>query len=132
VNVDGKKVSAGGQNSIAVWTIDQTTGEPTLIQNADGLAIEMRTFAIDPSGRMLVAASVQSLLVRDGADLKMPPAGLSVFRIGGDGKLAFAREYDVDVAIGPSSGAAWCRSPERSARPLKIARRCSAPSCFVV
>src|SRR5262249_21121615 len=54
VTVDGKKVSAGGQNSIAVWTVDQATGEPTLIQNADGRAIELRTFAIDPTGRMLV------------------------------------------------------------------------------
>jgi len=37
------------------------------------------------------------LLVRDGADLKMLSAGLSVFRIGGDGKLALVHEYDVDV-----------------------------------
>ena len=34
------------------------TGEPTLIQNADGRSIELRTFGIDPGGRMLVAASI--------------------------------------------------------------------------
>jgi len=29
--------------------------------------------------------------------VKTVPAGLSVFRIGDDGKLTFARKYDVDV-----------------------------------
>jgi 6-phosphogluconolactonase len=73
------------------------SGEPTLIQNADGHAIELRTFAIDSTGRMLVAANVQPLLVREGADLKMLSAGLSVFRVAGDGKLTFVRKYDLDV-----------------------------------
>jgi hypothetical protein len=35
-SVDGKTVSAGGENNIAVWTLDPATGEPTLIQNAEG------------------------------------------------------------------------------------------------
>src|SRR5262249_14786467 len=55
IDIQGKKAWAGGQNNIAVYSLDPATGEPTLIQNADGKAIEMRTFAIDPSGRMLVA-----------------------------------------------------------------------------
>lgn len=97
VTVDGKTVSAGGENNIAVWALDQATGEPTLIQNAEGHAIEMRTFAIDPSGRMLVAASIKPLLVRDGGGLKTLQAGLSVFRIGADGKLDFVRKYDIDT-----------------------------------
>jgi hypothetical protein len=29
--------------------------------------------------------------------VKTIPAGLSVFRIGNDGKLAFVRKYDIDV-----------------------------------
>lgn len=97
VTVDGKTVSAGGENSIAVWALDPATGEPTLIQNAEGQAIEMRTFAIDPSGRMLVAASIKPLLVRNGGGLKTLPAGLSVFRIGADGRLEFVRKYDIDT-----------------------------------
>ena len=96
-SVDGKTVSAGGENNIAVWTLDPATGEPTLIQNAEGHAIEMRTFAIDPSGRMLVAASIRPLLVREAGGLKTLPAGLSVFRIGADGKLDFVRKYDIDT-----------------------------------
>ena len=37
--------------------------------------------------------------VRDGDAVKTVPAGLSVFRIGDDGKLTFARKYDVDVGV---------------------------------
>jgi len=97
VDFEGQKVFAGGENSIAVFSIDQSTGEPTLIQNIDGHGIQLRTFAIDPSGSMMVAASIQPLPVREGGTIKTLSAGLTVFRIGGDGKLAFARKYDVDV-----------------------------------
>jgi 6-phosphogluconolactonase (cycloisomerase 2 family) len=94
VEVEGKKVFAGGDNGIAVFAINQTTGEPTLIQNMDGHGIQLRTFAIDPSARMMVAASILPLPVREGGTLA---AGLTVFRMGADGKLAFARKYDVEV-----------------------------------
>jgi 6-phosphogluconolactonase len=57
--------------------------------------LHVRTFAIDPSGRMLAAASIRPLLVREGAGVTIVPAALSVFRIGPDGKLDFARKYDV-------------------------------------
>jgi 6-phosphogluconolactonase len=97
VDFEGKKVFAGGENGIAVFSIDQSTGEPTLVQSADGHGITLRTFAPDPSARMLVAASQVALPVRDGGAVKTLSAGLSVFRIGGDGKLDFARKYDVDV-----------------------------------
>ena len=97
VEFEGKKVFAGGENGIAVFSIDQSTGEPTLVQSADGHGITLRTFALDPSARMLVAASQVALPVREGATVKTLSAGLSVFRIAGDGKLDFARKYDVDV-----------------------------------
>jgi 6-phosphogluconolactonase len=97
VEFEGKKVFAGGENGIAVFAIDPSTGEPTLVQSMDGRGITLRTFALDPSARMLVAASQVALPVRDGGAVKMLPAGLSVFRIGTDGKLDFARKYDVDV-----------------------------------
>jgi 6-phosphogluconolactonase len=97
VEFEGKKVFAGGENGIAVFSIDQSTGEPTLVQSADGHGITLRTFALDPSARMLVAASQVALPVRDGATVKTLSAGLSVFRVGADGKLDFARKYDVDV-----------------------------------
>ena len=49
VEFEGKKVFAGGENSVAVYSINPETGEPTLIQNIDGHGIQLRTFAIDPS-----------------------------------------------------------------------------------
>jgi 6-phosphogluconolactonase (cycloisomerase 2 family) len=97
VEVDGKKIVPDGENNIAVFAINQDTGEPTLIQNADGRAVELRTFGIEPSGRMLVTASIKAVPVRDGAGIGTLPAKLDVFRIGGDGKLDMARQYDVDT-----------------------------------
>jgi 6-phosphogluconolactonase len=94
---EGKKVFAGGENSVAVFAIDQTTGEPTLIQNADGHANYLRTFGIDPEGRILVTASVWPMPVREGTDIKTVPAAISMFRIGSDGKLEFVRKYDIDA-----------------------------------
>ena len=82
---------SGGENSVAVFAIDQTTGEPNLIQNIDGRGIQLRTFGIDPTGRILVVASIMA-----SADGTLP-AGITVMRIAADGKLTFARKYDVDV-----------------------------------
>src|SRR5215467_11689564 len=70
VDFQGKKVFAGGENSIAVFAINQSTGEPALIQNIDGHGIQLRTFAIDPSAQLLVAASLEPLLMREGATIK--------------------------------------------------------------
>ena len=100
VDFQGKKVFAAGENNMAVWAIDQKTGEPALIQNADGHANQLRTFSLDASGRMLVAASVNPILMRDGNNVSNLSAGLTVYRIGGDGKLSFARKYDVDTSMG--------------------------------
>ncbi len=97
VAYEGKSVFGGGENSIAVFAIDPRSGEPTLIQHIDTRGFHVRTFALDPSGRMLVAASILSLPVRDGTRVTNVPAGLSVFRVGGDGKLDFVRKYDVEI-----------------------------------
>jgi 6-phosphogluconolactonase (cycloisomerase 2 family) len=93
----GKKIFAGGENSVAVFAIDQQTGEPRLIQNIDGRGIQLRTFAVDPSGRLLVAASILPLAVPETTGTGVLTAGLMVFRIGNDGRLEFVRKYDVDT-----------------------------------
>jgi 6-phosphogluconolactonase len=93
----GKQVFKGGENSIVVYAIDQASGEPTPIQHIETQKIHPRTFHIDPSGRLLVAQHNLPVNVRDGDGVKAIPAGLSVFRIGDDGKLTFARKYDIDV-----------------------------------
>jgi 6-phosphogluconolactonase (cycloisomerase 2 family) len=97
VEYQGKKVFKGGENSIVVYAINQTTGEPTPIQHIETQGIHPRTFHIDPSGRILVAEHNLPVDVRDGDAVKTVKAGLSVFRMGEDGKLTFARKYDVDV-----------------------------------
>ena len=97
VEHDGKKVFGGGENSVAVLTIDQATGEPTLIQYIDARTNHLRTFAIDPSGRLLVAASIQPMPVREQNGIGTLTAGRIVYRIGDDGKLDFVRKYDVDT-----------------------------------
>src|SRR5260370_3304076 len=51
----GKQVFKGGENSIVVYAIDRSTGEPTPIQHIETQKIHPRTFHIDPSGRILLA-----------------------------------------------------------------------------
>jgi 6-phosphogluconolactonase (cycloisomerase 2 family) len=95
---EGRKVFAGGENSVAAFAIDQATGEPTLIQNADAHANYLRTFAIDPEGKILIAASVWPMPIRQGNDVMTLPAAIVIYRIGSDGKLSFVRKYDVDAS----------------------------------
>jgi 6-phosphogluconolactonase len=97
VDFEGKKVSNGGENNIAVFATDQATGKPILIQNCEAHAIHLRTFSIDSSGRLLVAASILPMAVRDGNTVTTLAAGLSVYRIGSDGRLDFVRKYDVET-----------------------------------
>ena len=93
----GKQVFKGGENSIVVYAIDQTTGALTPIQHIETRKIHPRTFHIHPGGRLMVVQHNLPVNVRDGDAVKAIPAGLSVFRIGDDGKLTFARTYDIDV-----------------------------------
>jgi 6-phosphogluconolactonase len=72
------------------------TGEPILIQNEDVRGIHPRTFSLDPSGRMLVAANIMPMLVHDGDGVKTVLANLATYHVGSDGKLAFVRSYEVN------------------------------------
>ena len=97
VEFNGEKVFKGGENSIVVFVINQQTGEPTAIQHIETRKFHPRTFHIDPSGRVLVAQHNLPVNVRDGERVRTVPAGLTVFRIAADGRLTFARSYDIDV-----------------------------------
>jgi 6-phosphogluconolactonase len=99
---DGRKVSNGGENNVVVWAIDQQTGEPSLIQRAEAHGFELRTFTMDPSSKVLIAASTTPMAMPDGSTVS---AGLSIYRMGTDGKLDFARKYDVDTTPGVQF---WC------------------------
>ena len=97
VYVSNRSLGDGGEDNIAVFSINAATGEPRLIQNLDGGSVHMRTFSIDPSGRCLVAASVKRFCVpRHGATLEVP-AALTVFHIPPGGTLHLARRYEVDT-----------------------------------
>jgi 6-phosphogluconolactonase len=97
MDFDGKPVFAGGENSIAVFAINQDTGEPTLIQNVETRGIHVRTFALDASGRILVAGNMMQLSVHEKDGVNTVPESLAVFRVRNDGKLEFARKYDLNV-----------------------------------
>ena len=90
----GRKMSAGGENSVAVYAVDGESGQPMHIQSIDGLGVQLRTFSMDPDGRVLIAASILPVPRPDGS---VVTAGLTVFRMGSDGKLSFARKYDTDT-----------------------------------
>jgi 6-phosphogluconolactonase len=92
---EGRRVSTGGENNIAVWRLGSTTGEPQLVQHADAASFHLRNCGIDPSGRLLVASSIEPAVMADGSTL---PAALAVMRIAEDGRLDLARRIDVDVA----------------------------------
>jgi len=94
---EGRPVFPSNDSSIAVYAIDQQTGEPTLIETAYAEGAHTRTFSFDASGRILVAGSLVPIAVRRGDKVSVIPAALSVFRVGQDGKLTFVRKYDVDT-----------------------------------
>jgi 6-phosphogluconolactonase len=96
VKVEGQPVFAGGENSIAVFAINQKSGEPVLLQNVDTRGMGAVEFAFDPSGRILVVANMMRLWVRDEKSLRDVPPSLAIFRVRADGKLDFVRKYDID------------------------------------
>ena len=97
--VDGRQVWEGGENTIGVYAIDQKTGEPTRIQNIDSGGMHARTFTLEPSSSLLVAANQNAVTKADGSRV---PASLALFRVGGNGKLTFLRKYDIETGQGRS------------------------------
>lgn len=95
--IDGKDVSIDGEDNIAVFRIDQRTGEPTHIQSIPTRSVHPRTFGIDRTGKMLVSATILPKPVNENGRIVAQPAALTVFRIRPDGRLEFARKYDVDT-----------------------------------
>ena len=91
----------GGLNEIAVFRINEATGEPSLVQNVDTRGFTPRTFSLDPSGRLLVVGNQNSVSVKEGGSTKEVPANLAVFRIASDGTLTFVQRYDVAVGRKP-------------------------------
>jgi 6-phosphogluconolactonase (cycloisomerase 2 family) len=100
IDVEGRRIFAGGENTLAAYAIDPESGKPSPIQHVDTRGIHCRTFHIDPSGRLLVAAHIQGIAVKDAADDRDVPCCLSLFRIADHGALEYVRKYDIDVSGG--------------------------------
>jgi 6-phosphogluconolactonase len=98
--INAQKVFAGGETSIAVFKIDSLTGKPTLVKHAHTRSIHVRTFAYDPTGRLLVTASIKPLAVTVDGEIRPIPAALTVFRVRNDGSLNYAGQYPVDTREG--------------------------------
>lgn len=94
--------AVGGENSIAVFSIDQQTGEPSLIQSIDTRGFQPRTFSLDSAGRFLVVANQSAQSVRGQTGVTVVPASLALFRVGDDGKLEFLRKYNVETTASRS------------------------------
>lgn len=100
VYVANRSADTAAGNSMSVFSVNQETGEPTLIQTIETHGFEPRTFTIDSGGRILAVANQLS----KGAI----PASLALFRIHDDGKLEFERKYDIETS--PGKTLFWART----------------------
>jgi 6-phosphogluconolactonase len=94
---EGRVVRDATHSNVAVFAIDQQSGEPSLVQTIDAHGAHPRTFALDAHGRILVAARFSPVALRQRGRVRILPAGLSVFRIAPDGRLSYARGYDIEL-----------------------------------
>ena len=97
VDQEGKRIFNGAENTISTFSINQETGEPTLIQTEDTRGMHVRTFSVDPSGTMLVAGCMITRDILKDDALEHVAGGLSVFRIHADGTLTFLHKYEQEV-----------------------------------
>ncbi|WP_165585382.1 beta-propeller fold lactonase family protein [Roseococcus sp. SYP-B2431] len=94
---EGRPIGLEGfENGIAVFDLD-AEGRPSLAQSLEVGSFHPRTFSLDPSARMMVAATIAGRRVRDGAGTAMRPASLAIFLVGEDGRLAFSSSIPVET-----------------------------------
>ena len=83
-----EQIIPNGEDNIAVFKINRETGTVNLIDSVDTNGSLPRTFSIDPSGRLLIAANSESAHKRNKLGQVVDlPVSLSLFKIDGDGKL---------------------------------------------
>jgi len=93
---EGQPIGLEGQeNGIAVFDLD-AEGRPRLVQSVE-VAFHPRTFSLDPSARMMVAATITGRRIREGGGTAMRPASLAIFRVGEDGRLEFSSSIPVET-----------------------------------
>jgi 6-phosphogluconolactonase len=109
VYVANRAIGGHGENTIAVFSINERTGKPTLIQSIATQGVEPRTFTLDSCGMVLAVANQQAGTIHDAAGAATAvPASIALFRIGNDGRLQFARKYDLETT--PERSLFWVRA----------------------
>ena len=71
--------------------------ESALVLCVDEMPQARQTEAARGYLRLTNGKAARNFQNRDGADLKPIPANIATFRIGGDGKLAFASSYEIET-----------------------------------
>ncbi len=112
----GRQVFAGGENSLVVFSIDAESGRPELVQRVSLPTFHARTFSIDPSGTLLVAAGILPVCVAVEDAIEEVPAALCMYRIGEDGRLTYVRKIDVATSGGPQWWTGFLSGVARPAR----------------
>lgn len=93
---DGWPVAQPGEDSLVVYAFDERTGEPTIVQRVHTPSVHVRTLSLDPSGRLLIAATIQPIPTRDDdGNVRLVPAAIMLYTVHDDGTLALARTYEV-------------------------------------
>ena len=83
-----EKIIPNGEDNIAVFKINKETGTVNLIDSVDTNGSLPRTFSIDPSGRLLIAANSEPARKKNKLGQVVDlPVSLNLFKIHGDGKL---------------------------------------------
>lgn len=83
-----------GANTIAIFEIDQSSGEPHLIQQIDTRGIFPRTFGIDDAGQMLAVGNQEPGEIRISGVTRRVVPNLVIFGIGDDGRLTYLQQHD--------------------------------------
>jgi 6-phosphogluconolactonase (cycloisomerase 2 family) len=86
-----------GENNVALFSINQTTGIPTFVAAADSHGFVPRTFALDPSGRFLIAANQKQVNKLVGSTVTPVLPNLSVFSVAADGNLTYLKTTDLST-----------------------------------
>jgi 6-phosphogluconolactonase len=89
-----------GENNLVLFSIDQTTGEPTMVSAADSHGFEPRTFTLDPSGQYVIVGNQKKISTVTGGVVTTVNPNLTVFQVATDGQLTFLKTYD-------QSGEVW-------------------------
>lgn len=97
VEAGGRRVFRGGENNIAVFALNPQTGEPSPVQHIDVGGHHPRTFSIDPTGRLLIAADATAMTMLEGQAFRAIAGGLTLFHIAPDGRLSRAGRIDRDL-----------------------------------